>query len=124
MRPRFGVVTLGVADPGRARAFYEALGWRGSAGVGGIVFLVGNSVLNLDPAARRPGRALCRLARPREVEDLLARVAAAGGAVSGPPVRAPWGALAATFADPDGNLWEVEHDPDLPEEARLSLGQL
>ena len=124
MRPRFGVVTLGVADAARARAFYEALGWRGSAGTGGVVFLVGNSVLNLDPAAPRPGRALCRLARPREVDDLLERAAAAGAAVPGPAIRAPWGAMAGTFTDPDGNLWEVEHDPDLPEDSRLSLGQL
>jgi catechol 2,3-dioxygenase-like lactoylglutathione lyase family enzyme len=32
MEPRISLVTLGVADLARARAFYEALGWTTGAG--------------------------------------------------------------------------------------------
>jgi catechol 2,3-dioxygenase-like lactoylglutathione lyase family enzyme len=41
------VVTLGVADIGRARAFYEALGWRGESPDGAVFFECQGMVLAL-----------------------------------------------------------------------------
>lgn len=38
MEQRLSLVTLGVADIGRARAFYEALGWSGQSPDGEVVF--------------------------------------------------------------------------------------
>ena len=38
MEPRVSLITLGVADIGRARAFYEALGWEGQSPDGEVVF--------------------------------------------------------------------------------------
>ena len=49
MKQRVSLVTLGVADLGRARAFYEALGWRtGAAAEDDVVFFqCGDMVLAL-----------------------------------------------------------------------------
>src|ERR671921_829616 len=45
MEPRISLITLGVADLGRARAFYEALGWRASgASMPDVVFFHGNGL--------------------------------------------------------------------------------
>jgi catechol 2,3-dioxygenase-like lactoylglutathione lyase family enzyme len=45
MEPRISLVTLGVADLARARAFYEALGWRVSgASQPDIVFFQANGM--------------------------------------------------------------------------------
>src|SRR5215468_1877410 len=38
MQQRVSLITLGVADVGRARAFYEALGWSGESPDGEVVF--------------------------------------------------------------------------------------
>ena len=125
MRPRFGVVSLVVADLTAAQAFYEALGWRGAAGSGAVVFLVGNAVLSLEGPGGAPsgisGRALHQVPGRGDVARLLGRVAAAGGRVTEPASEAPWGAVAGAFVDPDGNVWEVAFDPDLPREAIISL---
>ena len=53
------MITLGVADLGRARAFYEALGWTTGAGPGDdvVFFQAGDMVLALwDRAAARRGQ--------------------------------------------------------------------
>ena len=49
MDQRVSVITLGVADLPRARAFYEALGWRTGAAPGDdvVFFQVGGGVLAL-----------------------------------------------------------------------------
>ena len=125
MRPRFGVVSLVVADLTAAQGFYEALGWRGAAGAGAVVFLVGNAVLSLAGPEGGPAgltaRVLHQVHAPGEVARLLGRVAAAGGHVTAPAAKAPWGTIAGAFADPDGNIWEVAFDPELPREASISL---
>ena len=38
MEQRLSLVTLGVSDVGRAKAFYEALGWEGRQPAGDVVF--------------------------------------------------------------------------------------
>ncbi len=38
MEQRLSLITLGVADTARARAFYEALGWQGESPDGDVVF--------------------------------------------------------------------------------------
>ena len=129
MRPRFGVVTLVVADLDAAQAFYEALGWRGAAGAGAgagaVVFLVGNAVLTLEGAGggatRQPGPVLHQVTGRGDVARLLGFVPAAGGRVLAPAAEAPWGAIAGAFADPDGNIWDLAFDPELPREGIISL---
>jgi uncharacterized protein len=41
-----------------------------------------------------------------EVDDILARVEAAGGRVASDPEQKAWG-YTGTFTDPDGHLWEA-----------------
>ena len=121
------MVSLGVAELAPAQAFYEALGWRGAAGARAVVFLVGNAVLSLEvgggAAAAGPRCVLHQVTGRGEVSRLLGRVAAAGGQVTAPAAEAPWGTIAGAFADPDGNIWEVAFDPDMPHEGIISLCQ-
>ncbi len=91
MEQRISLVTLGVADLARARAFYEALGWSGAS----------------------PGIELAHNVRsPENVDTLLAEVEHAGGTIVRPAARAEWGGTTGAFADPDGYVWEVAHNPD------------
>jgi hypothetical protein len=46
---RLSLVTLGGSDLGRARRFYEALGWRAAPGPDGVVFFQSDGmVVGLD----------------------------------------------------------------------------
>ncbi|GAB7038350.1 MULTISPECIES: VOC family protein [Catenuloplanes] len=44
---------------------------------------------------------------PADVTEVFERAVAAGAAPIVTPQTQPWGTVTATFADPDGNLWEV-----------------
>lgn len=53
MEQRISLITLGVTDSARSRAFYEALGWSGESPDGDIVFFqVGGMILGLWDRAR------------------------------------------------------------------------
>ncbi len=58
-----------------------------------------------------------------EVDALLAAAQAAGGTVTTPARRAPYGGWAGTFTDLDGHPWEVAHNPGfaLAEDGSLTL---
>jgi uncharacterized glyoxalase superfamily protein PhnB len=58
-----------------------------------------------------------------EVDEVLAAAQMAGGQVVKPAQRAFWGGWYGYFADTEGNLWEVAHNPDFPidAEGRISL---
>lgn len=130
MQPRLTFVTLGVADVARARAFYERLGFKASSmsqdGVaffdaGGVVLsLFGRAALAADAqvadaAAGFSGIALAHNVRSdAEVDDVLADAVAAGATLKKPGQKVFWGGYAGYFADPDGHLWEVAHNPFLP----------
>ncbi|OQW58540.1 MAG: glyoxalase [Proteobacteria bacterium HN_bin10] len=130
MEPRISIVTLGVANLARSRAFYEAMGFRASsASQGDIVFFqAGAMVLALYPrealaedaavAAEGDGfrgLSLAHNVRAREeVAAILAQAAAAGGRIVKPAQDVFWGGHSGYFADPDGHLWEVAWNPHLP----------
>ena len=103
MEQRISLVTLGVTDLARARSFYEALGWSGAQQPDGEVcfFQAGPMVFGLWTALGghgAPGIELAHNVRsPQEVRDLLA--------------EAEWGGTTGAFADPDGYVWEVAHNP-------------
>jgi len=140
MEPRLTLVTLGVADLARARAFYcDRLGWPASAAsTDGIVFIdCGGVVLGLYPrdelaadARLAPegqgfsGVALAHNVREREdVDRVLAEAAAAGARLLKPAEEAFWGGYSGYFADPDGHAWEVAWNPFMPLDAdgRMTL---
>lgn len=138
--PRVTLITLGVADLARARAFYEAgLGWKASpASQDDVVFFqAGALAVALFPRARLAedagvpaegrgfgGVTLARNVRePADVERLLAVAQAAGGRILRPAEDAFWGGRTGYFADPDGHIWEVAWNPHfkLGEDGSLTL---
>jgi uncharacterized glyoxalase superfamily protein PhnB len=57
------------------------------------------------------------------VDIAMARAVAAGATLIRPAREVFWGGYTGYFADPDGHLWEVAHNPDFPlsEDGRLLL---
>lgn len=114
---RISLVTLGVTDLTRARRFYEALGWAGAQQPDDEVcfFQAGGMVLGLWTALGghgAPGIELAHNVRsPEEVEIVLADAERAGGTIKRPAAQANWGGTTGAFADPDGYVWEVAHNP-------------
>jgi catechol 2,3-dioxygenase-like lactoylglutathione lyase family enzyme len=117
MEQRISLVTLGVENLARARSFYEALGWRGGQQPDDeiVFFQAGGMVFGLWTALGghgAPGIELAHNVRsPEEVDALLARAVSAGATIVRPAARADWGGYTGAFADPDGYVWEVAHNP-------------
>ena len=127
MEQRLSLVTLGVADLARSRAFYQRLGWRasprGNASIaffqlnGFVLALFGRAALAADAALpdAGPGFGGITLAynvRERhQVDAVLAEARAAGGRILKPAQDASWGGYSGYFADPDGHPWEVAWNP-------------
>ncbi len=117
MEPRVSLVTLGVDDLGRARSFYEALGWTGAVQPDDEVcfFQVGGMIFGLWAALGGHGAPGIELAynvrSPGEVATVLAEAEQAGGTIVRAPHLAEWGGTTGAFADPDGYVWEVAHNP-------------
>ncbi|HUY96987.1 MAG TPA: VOC family protein [Verrucomicrobiae bacterium] len=117
MEQRVSVVTLGVDDLSRARTFYEALGWAGAEQPDDEVcfFQAGGMVVGLWTALGGHGAPGIELAHnvhsPEAVRAVLAEAQRAGGTVVRSPARAEWGGTSGAFADPDGYVWEVAHNP-------------
>jgi catechol 2,3-dioxygenase-like lactoylglutathione lyase family enzyme len=117
MEQRISLVTLGVADLARARAFYETLGWRGGQQPDDEIcfFQAGGMVVGLWTALGghgAPGIELAHNVRsPEEVDAVLAEAERAGGTLVRPATRMDWGGTSGAFADPDGYVWEVAHNP-------------
>jgi predicted lactoylglutathione lyase len=139
MDQRLSVITLGVQDLGRARAFYEALGWHSDAGPddsvvffqapGMIVALWDRARLAEDSAVEDTGGwggvALAYNAKgPAEVDAVITEARAAGAAIGREPGTTFWGGYSGIFIDLDGHPWEVAHNPGwhLDDEGRVSLG--
>ena len=130
MEQRISLITLGVADLDRSRAFYERLGWhRSVAAAEGIAFFqAGGMAFALYPRADLAadaglpadgagfgGVALAWNARSRdEVDSVLAEAAAAGARILKPAAHAFWGGYSGYFADLDGFPWEVAWNPAFP----------
>ena len=139
MEQRVSLITLGVRDLGRARRFYEALGWQtGAAPADDVVFFqAGGMILALwvrdrlaedtgiEDAGGWGGITLAYNTRsPEEVDAVLAEAEAAGGTVLRPGGATFWGGYSGVFADPEGHPWEVAHNPHwtLAEDSSISLG--
>jgi uncharacterized glyoxalase superfamily protein PhnB len=59
-----------------------------------------------------PGIELAHNVRdPDDVATILAEVEQAGGTIVRSAARADWGGTSGAFADPDGYVWEVAHNP-------------
>jgi uncharacterized protein len=140
VEPRVDVITLAVEDLERALRFYrDGLGFesRGVIGTqwtdeesgangaiavfefesGLLLSLYPRSDLAKDAAIpsgpARPGEfSLGQLVQSRaEVDELIDKAEAAGGAVTTPRDR-PWGIYSGYFRDLDGHLWEIIWNPN------------
>ena len=130
MEQRISIVTLGVSDMARARAFYEALGWRASTppdcpvcafDLNGMTLgLYGRDALAEDAKVSPEGggfrgAALAYNVREKsEVAEILALAESAGGSLVKAAEDVFWGGHSGYFADPDGHLWEVAWNPHAP----------
>lgn len=123
---RVSLITLGVADLARARDFYAALGWRYQEVQETVFVQAGGSAVVLwdrakladdagvadGGAAGFAGIALAQNVRSRaEVDEIAAAAEAAGATITKPAAETFYGGYAAYFADPDGHLWEIAHNP-------------
>ena len=125
MEQRVSLITLGVDDLSRAKAFYAALGWQNVAAEEGIAaFDLQGSVLGLYPRAdlaRDVGLPIVKgftgqtlshnVASREQVTTLIDKAQAAGAQILKQPHEVFWGGFIAYFADPDGHVWEVAHNP-------------
>jgi uncharacterized protein len=125
-KPHVSLVTLGVADLARSRAFYEELGWRSpSTPDDDVVFfqsgsmilaLWGRADLAEDSGTTDGGgwggvTLAHNVSSPAEVDAVLERARAAGAAIPREGGATSWGGYSGVFLDPDGHPWEVAHNP-------------
>ena len=132
-------MTLGVTDLPRARAFYEALGWRtGAAPDADVVFFqAGGMVVALWDRAELAADSgvtdgggwggvtfAYNTRSPAEVDAVIEEARAAGATIAREPGETFWGGYSAIFVDPDGHPWEVAHNPrwTINPDGSVSLG--
>jgi uncharacterized protein len=126
MEQRLSLITLGVRDLARARAFYEALGWRaGAAPADDVVFFQLSGMIvalwsrdslaedsGVEDAGGWGGVTLAYNVRtPAEADAVIEEARRAGGRIAREPGTTFWGGYSGVFVDPDGHPWEVAHNP-------------
>jgi uncharacterized protein len=126
MEQRVSVITLGVADLGRAREFYRALGWRHVGAdtddvvffqAGGMVFALWDRARLAEDSAVSDGGGwggvtlAHNVDSPGKVDTIINEARAAGAVIGREPARTFWGGYSGVFIDPDGHPWEVAHNP-------------
>jgi len=129
MDQRVSLITLGARDIAKLAAFYDALGWARVESPDGVVAYdlldqtlglyplqnladdIGLPVSDLGHGALTLGY---NVHDKTDVAPLLARAEAAGGRVLKPAQDVFWGGYHGYFADPEGHVWEVAHNPFSP----------
>jgi uncharacterized protein len=126
MQQSVSLVTLGVSDYRRSKAFYEAIGWQPALEIEETAFFQANGVVLVlwareklaadcgidDDGARWSGIALAHNVTSRDDVDATVEDARAhGGTVTREPAETFYGGYAGVFRDPDGHAWEVAHNP-------------
>jgi hypothetical protein len=130
IKQRVTLITLGVADLTRSRAFYARLGWQehGESQDTVVFFQMQGAVLGLFPLSElakdqgRPDTVLGtgavtlaqNFATGAEVDAAFADALAAGGTALKPPEKVFWGGYSGYWADLDGHVWEVAMNPFWP----------
>jgi catechol 2,3-dioxygenase-like lactoylglutathione lyase family enzyme len=126
MEQRVSLITLGVRNLERSRAFYEALGWKTNAAPGDdvVFFQAGGLALSLwrreqladDSGVTDPGgwggiTLAYNTRSPAEVDAVIAEAEAAGAKIARYGAETFWGGYSGVFIDPEGHPWEVAHNP-------------
>ena len=135
---RVTLITLGVSDLARAKAFYGALGWVPAEEQEGVAFyqmqgmalgLFGKAALAEDQGrgGAELGTGAMTLAQnfatEAEVDVAFDAAVAAGAKALKRPEKVFWGGYSGYYADPDGHVWEVAMNPFWPlgEDGSLTL---
>jgi predicted lactoylglutathione lyase len=127
------LITLGVADVRASTRFYQALGFPLSSSsvegevsffrtAGGLLAVWSADELRKDAgldASATTGRyressLAINVASREAVDDALATAVAAGAQITRAAQPTDWGGYNGYFADPDGHLWEIAHNPFWP----------
>lgn len=127
MNPRISMITLGVEDLTRSIVFYEqGLGLPRMDSPPEVAFftlngtwlgLYGREALAEDAAVASGSGGFAgftlahNVSSEPEVDRLMAQAAAAGAVITRAARKTDWGGYAGYFADPDGYLWEIAHNP-------------
>jgi uncharacterized protein len=126
VKQRVSLITLGTTDLGRARRFYEALGWTtGAEHDDDVVFFqTGDMVVALWDRAKLAEDSCVKdnggwggvtlalnFASPAEVDAVIEEARTAGATIGREPAETFWGGYSGVFIDPDGHPWEVAHNP-------------
>jgi predicted lactoylglutathione lyase len=126
MKQSVSLITLGVSDYERAKAFYGALGWSPALEIQETAFFQTNGVVVVlwardklaadtgvaDDGARWSGVTLAHNVGSRqEVERVIEEARRGGGTITRDPAETFYGGCAGDFRDLDGHAWEVAHNP-------------
>ncbi|MEX2278500.1 MAG: VOC family protein [Acidimicrobiia bacterium] len=138
MEQRISLVTLGVSDLVRAKAFYEALGWQAADGPDDIVFFQAGGIVvglwsrellaedsGVTDAGGWGGVTLAHnVGTQAEVDQVIDEARAAGATIVREGAETFWGGYSGAFLDPDGHPWEIAHNPfwTVTEDGRTLLG--
>jgi catechol 2,3-dioxygenase-like lactoylglutathione lyase family enzyme len=123
---RVSLITLGVGDLARARAFYEALGWRTGAEpdddvvffqAGGMIVALWDRARLADDSGVQDGGGwggvtlAYNVASPEDVDRVIGEAEAAGARIPRHGAETFWGGYSGIFVDPEGHPWEVACNP-------------
>lgn len=127
MKPRISMITLGVTDLNKSVEFYQSgLGFPRLDSPPEVAFftlngtwlgLYGREALAEDAGVPAQGSGFSGIALAHnvesdvEVDQVLKAAVAAGARLVKPGQKVFWGGYSGYFADPDGYLWEVAHNP-------------
>jgi predicted lactoylglutathione lyase len=126
MKQSVSLITLGVSDYERAKAFYHALGWTITLEIQETAFFQANGIAVVlwareklatdtgvdDDGARWSGITLAHNVASRdEVDEVIDLARASGGTITRDPAETFYGGYAGVFRDLDGHAWEVAHNP-------------
>lgn len=127
MKPRISMLTLGVRDLAASISFYaQGLGFPRMESPPEVAFftlngtwlaLYGRDALAEDAGVAPDGSGFSGITIAHNVDSdaavdaVLDEAVAAGAKLVKPGQKTDWGGYAGYFADPDGYLWEVAHNP-------------
>ena len=131
MRPSISFISLLVRDVAAARRFYEGMGLAASDRsredfalfqMNGVVLAIATrTAIRKElgfPLGRGGGMLLSHNVHSEAaVADTIEKARRGGAKILRRPSPASWGGMIGCFADPDGHVWEVVFNPQLPMDA-------